>query len=116
MGTIKSLQRKEGDPYLALLAYQSTLLAIGYSTAELLMSSRLRSNASMTRQQRKPKIPDSNAVRERDEQLKHNQKKHCDYHHGGREMDRTISTGELVWLPDSKVEAHVGEIAPRSYI
>ena len=64
--TIKSLLRKEGDPYLALLAYRSTPLAIGYSPAKPLMSRRLHSNVPMTRQQRKPEIPDSNAVRERD--------------------------------------------------
>ena len=115
VGTIKRLLRKEGDPYLALLAYRSTPLAIGYSPAELLMSRRLRSNVPMTRQQRKPGIPDSNEVRERDEQMKHNQKKNFDNHHGAREME-PLSTGQLVWLPDSRVEARVeGEVAPRSY-
>ena len=42
VGTIKSLLRKEGDPYLGLLVYRSTLLAVGFSPAELLMSRRLR--------------------------------------------------------------------------
>ena len=38
VGTIKSLLKKCKDPYLALLTYHSTLLAIGYSPAELLMN------------------------------------------------------------------------------
>jgi len=115
VGTIKTLLKKEGDPYLALLAYRSTPLAVGYSPAELLMSRRLRSSVPMTRQQRKPEIPDSKVVRERDKQLKSNQKKNFDSHHGAREME-PLSTGQLVWLPDSRVEAHVEEqVAPRSY-
>ena len=65
VGTIKSLLRKEENPYLALLAYRSTPLAIGYSLAKLLMSRRLHPNVPMTRQQRKSEISDSNAVRER---------------------------------------------------
>ena len=56
VGTIKSLLKKGGDPYLVLLAYQSTPLAIGYSPAELLMSRRLCSNVPMTRQQRQPEF------------------------------------------------------------
>ena len=40
--TIKNLLKKEGDPYLALLAYQSTPLEIGYRPSELLMSRKLR--------------------------------------------------------------------------
>ena len=38
VGTIKNLLKKEGDPYLALLAYRSTPLEIGYSPSQLLMN------------------------------------------------------------------------------
>ena len=74
VGTIKSLLKKEGDPYLALLAYRSTPLAVGFSPTELLMSRKLRSTTPTTRELRKPEVPDVNIVRERDKQLKNKQK------------------------------------------
>ena len=58
-----------------------------------------------------PEIPDSKAVRERDEQLKSNQKRNFDNHHGVRDLD-PLSTGQLVWVPDTRVEE---QVAPRSY-
>ena len=48
VGTFKSLLRKEGDPYLALLVYRSTPLAVGFSPAELLMSRRLCTTIPIT--------------------------------------------------------------------
>jgi len=65
VATIKSLLRKEGDPYLALLAYRSTPLEIGYSPSQLLMSRTLRSSVPVTREQRRPKVADPQLVRER---------------------------------------------------
>jgi len=38
IGTIKNLLKKEGDPNLALLAYQSTAFETGYSPSQLLMN------------------------------------------------------------------------------
>lgn len=70
VGTVKSLLKKEGDPYLALLAYRSTLLAVGFSPAELLMSRKLCSTIPTTRELRKPEVPNVDIVRERDKQLK----------------------------------------------
>ena len=79
------------------------------------MDRRLCSNIPMTRQQRQPEIPDSKAVRERDKQLKSNQKRNFDNHHGARNLD-PLSTGQLVWVPDARVEARIEEqVAPRSY-
>ena len=66
VGIIKSLLKKEGDPYLALLAYRSTLLAVGFSPAELLMSRKLHSTIPTPRESRKPQVPDEEVVRERD--------------------------------------------------
>ena len=58
VGTVKNLLKKCDDPYLALMVYRSTRLAIGYSLAKLLMSRTLRSNIPTTRGQRVPKVPD----------------------------------------------------------
>ena len=40
--TVKSLLKKQGDPYLALLAHRATPLQCGYSPSELLMARKLR--------------------------------------------------------------------------
>ena len=115
VGTIKNLLKKEGDPYLALLAYRSTPLEIGYSPSQLLMNRALRTTVPTTREQRKPEVPSLNVVKERDALLKTRQKNNFDKHHGTRELP-PLNTGQLVWLPESNVTANVGEqVAPRSY-
>ena len=108
VGTIKNLLKKEGDPYLALLAYHSTPLEIGYSPSQLLMNRALRTTVPTTREQRKPEVPSLNVVKERDALLKTRQKNNFDKHHGTRELP-PLNTGQLVWLPESNVTANVGE-------
>ena len=55
------------------------------------------------------------SLRERDEQLKPQQKCNYDKHHGVREPP-TLTPGERVWVPDRNAEASVqGEVAQRSY-
>ena len=49
--TMKQLLDKSQDPYIALLSYQSTPIKLGYSPAELLMGSNLRSTVPMTNDQ-----------------------------------------------------------------
>ena len=91
--TIKNLLKKEGDPYLALLAYQLTPLEIGYSPSELLMSRKLRTAVPMVVDQRKPKTPDFLEVAVRDKRLKQRQKVNYNAHHGTRELP-VLSPGE----------------------
>ena len=78
---IKSLLKKTGDYYLALLAYRSTPLEIGYSPSELLMGRRLRSTVPAAQKQFVPKIPDPSKVIARDLALKERQKENHDTHH-----------------------------------
>ena len=86
VSAIKSLLKKCNDPYLALLAYRSTPLAIGYSPVELLMSRILRSTVPTTREQRQPRIPDREEVERQDLNLKNRQKENHDTHHGTRRL------------------------------
>jgi hypothetical protein len=114
VGTVKNLLKKCDNPFLALMVYCSTPLAIGYSPAEL-MGRTLRSNIPTTRGQRVPKVPDPETVRANDRQLKARQKKDHDSHHGVRSLS-PLAPGDSVWVRDRRAEATVDqEVSPRSY-
>ena len=114
--TIKNLLKKSGDPYLALMAYRSTPLEVGYSPSELLMSRKLRTTLPMTAEQRMPKTPDFSVVTTRDKKVKERQKKNFDAHRGARELP-ILSPGECVWVPDRQASGRVvEETSPRSYV
>ena len=66
---------KKEDPYLAILAYQSTPTEMGYSPAELLMSRTLCSKVS---ELRKPATVDTSLVAEKNAKLKARQKRNFD--------------------------------------
>ncbi len=106
VGTIKRLISKSKDPYLALLAYQSTPLEMGYSPAELLMNRILRSTVPTTRTQRPPRVPNQQFVRAQDRKIKDRQKRNFDSHHGVRELP-SLEPGDLVWLPDRQSEGEI---------
>lgn len=83
---MKNLLKKSRDPYLALLAYRSTPLEVGFSPAELLMSRRLRTTVPDTQKQRQPSIPDSSVVVARDDRAKKRQKDNFDAHRRARNL------------------------------
>ena len=115
VGTIKSLLKKEKDPYLAILSYRSTPLQNGYCPSKLLMSRKLRTIVPISCEQRKPQVPDTETLKAREEKLKADQKRNFDRHRGVRELPQ-LNPGDLTWLPDFQTEAVVEEeIAPRSY-
>lgn len=112
VSTIKELLKKSKDPYLALLAYRTTPLEVGYSPSELLMSRTLRSAVPTTRAQRAPRVPDDDAVRAK---IKTRQKENFNSHHGARELP-PLEPGDTVWLPDRRAEATVREeVGPQSF-
>lgn len=113
--TVKSLMKKDGDPYLALLSYRSTPLKCGFSPSELLMSRKLRTNIPMTRDSLKPAVPDSALLREREEQYRTRVQSNYNQHHGVRELT-PLNPGQTVWIPDRGEEAQVmQEAGTRSY-
>ena len=115
VGTIKRLLNKEKEPYLAILSYRSTPLQNGFTPSELLMSRKLRTTVPIPREQRKPKVPDLESLRAREEEIKRSQKRNFDIRHGVRDLPE-LEEGELVWIPDRQSEAVVQEeVAPRSY-
>ena len=68
--TVKGLLRKASDPYLAMLAYRATPLAVGYTPSELMMRRKLRTTVPITRELRRPMVPVHSAVIGRDRREK----------------------------------------------
>ena len=113
---VKNLLKKAQDPYLALLAYRSTPLEVGYSPSQLLMSRCLRTTVPIIERQRKPHIPDFNAVAARDGRAKKRQKDNFDARRGARNLP-TLDPGDSVWVTDRQVHGEVvEETSPRSYV
>ena len=74
--TVKNLLKKPCDPYLALLGYRSTLLAVGYTPSELLMCRKLRTTVPITRDLRKRKVPDHSVAGQERETKTNSQLQH----------------------------------------
>ena len=113
--TVKGLLKRSKDPYLALLAYRSTPLKLGYSPAELLMGRALRATVPIQLQQLQPKLPNSKELRKRDKELKNKQKENYDIRHKASEQG-ILEPGDEVWISDQGVSGEVeNEQGPRSY-
>lgn len=66
MRTIKNLLKKSSDPYLALMAYQTSPLANGYSPAELLMGRKIRTLVPVIPSQLSPKCADLEILKKKE--------------------------------------------------
>jgi len=114
--TVKSLLRKSGDPYLAILAYRATPLQCGYSPAQLLMSRNLRTTLPEVRERWRPKVVDYHQMEDLDDRLKERQKKNHDARHRAKELPQ-LEPGDYVWITDRQTTGKVvEEAAPRSHI
>lgn len=115
MKTVENLLKKDTDPYLALLAYRSTPLSLGYASSELLMCRKLRTNVPISCELRKPHIPDISAVAERDRREEQRQTENFNSRHRATELP-PLEPGDTVYLQDRETEGTVvEESAPRSY-
>ena len=113
--TIKRLINNAEDPYLALLAYRSTLQN-GYSPSELVMNRKLRTTVPMAPTQMQPSLPDYNQLQKKEEENRQSQKTNYDHHHKARPL-KLLVPGQRVWITDMRIEGTVKQqTAPRSYL
>ena len=84
--TVKNLLKKAVDPYLALMAYRSTPLSLGYTPSELLMCRKLRTTVPISRELRKPHVPNYSAITERDRREKRRQTQNFNSRHRATEL------------------------------
>ena len=102
--TIKSMLHREANPYLALLAYRTTPTAVGYTPSELLMSRKLRTTVPITRDLRKPKVPDFSAVAERDKEKKQKQAENFNSRHGTKHCQHCFPEIQCTWQTEREWE------------
>ncbi|KAL6459873.1 hypothetical protein MHYP_G00316320 [Metynnis hypsauchen] len=115
--TVKSLLKKNTDPYKALLAYRVTPLHQGPSLAELLMGRRLRSPLPVSPGQLKPKWPDQKKFADKDQELKQAQMLAYNKRHRAG-VRPELKAGQRVWITNTHEPATVLREAdtPRSYV
>ena len=84
--TIKSIMKKEDDPYLGLLAYRSSPIGNGVSPGELLMGRKLRSTVPTHPNVSQPKLPNAVHIRQKGVELKASSTFNFDRKHRSKEL------------------------------
>ena len=82
--TVKQMLEKNDDPYLAMMVYRSTPLENGYSPSELLMGLKIRTTLPIVGDQLKPRMPNVNKLRKKEERIRDRMKRNFDKHHNAR--------------------------------
>ncbi|KAI3356713.1 hypothetical protein L3Q82_003311 [Scortum barcoo] len=115
--TIKSLLKKSGDPYFALMAYCAAPLANGYSPAELLMGRKIRTTVPVIPFQLNPACADMENLKRMERRYRLKQQKNYNQRHRAHDMP-PLQPGDHVWVKDMLQRGTVVSAAetPRSYV
>ena len=84
-----------------MLAYGTNIVTVFVTSAELLMSRKLRINIPATQEQLYPKPVDCKELRAKDGAIKDRQKRNYDQRHGVHPLP-PLQKGDEVWIPDRK--------------
>jgi len=103
---LKKCSEKAEDPYLALMAYQATALACGYSPAKLLIGHSITTTVPMSPELLKPAVPDLAMLRKHEQRANDEQKANFDNRQGARSLT-PLNHEERVWLPNEQMSATV---------
>jgi hypothetical protein len=107
---------KSEDPFLALLAYRTTLLGNGYSPSELLMGRRLQSTLPIVSDELKPRQANNELLRHKQRDNKQRQKLNYDRRHRATNLEK-LEPNDNVYVKDHKIWGKVKQdsYTPRSY-
>ncbi|KAJ3649934.1 hypothetical protein Zmor_021650 [Zophobas morio] len=113
---LKTILKKNEDPFLGMLAYRNTPLSCGASPAQLLFGRQLRDRVPAISRRLVPKLPNHQAIRREMEAEKQRQKHHYDRRHRTKD-NAELKAGDRVWLIHRKEEGMVQtpDETPRSY-
>ena len=84
---------------MALLVHCSTPLENGYSPARLLMGRKLRMTVPVIPKALKPKLPNHNALRAKEGEIRKRQQNNFNLHYKAKALEPLLP-GETVWIPD----------------
>ena len=115
--TIKGLLQKSGDPYRALMAYRATPISNGSSPAELLMGRKIRTTLPVHPSTLKPRWPDMEVIRQKEELNRSKQEESFNIRHGARDLPILHPNTSVVLRGDNKTPATIVQRTkdPRSY-
>ena len=99
--TIKNALKKEKDPAKALISYRATPLENGYSPAEMLFGSKIRTTVPVFPDQLKPSWPSLQELREHEQESKIAQKKRYNVGRRCTELPAPKPGGHM-WVVDQK--------------
>ncbi|XP_064470089.1 uncharacterized protein K02A2.6-like [Ornithodoros turicata] len=107
---------KSSDPYRALLAYQATLLANGFSPAELLFNRRLRAHVPIAAELLLPSVPNADQLSAFEGERRKRQEINFNRRHSVRAREE-FQPQQKVWVTDFKRHGTILSVAdtPRSY-
>ncbi|KAL8608117.1 hypothetical protein ACOMHN_016572 [Nucella lapillus] len=115
--TIKTLLKKNKDPYIGLLMYRASPLQNGLSPAELLMGRKLRTRFPVQPITLNPHTPDHETIMKKETRYKEQQQANFNQRHAARDLP-SLQQGDRVWLRDLQRPGQVvgQHNSPRSYI
>ncbi|UYV69222.1 K02A2.6-like [Cordylochernes scorpioides] len=91
----KLILKKNQDPSLGLLEYRSTPLENGYSPAELLMGSKLRTTLPIAPENLNPRLVDSQTLKRKEGRRRKDMKSRYDRRCGATDMEELSEVGTL---------------------
>jgi hypothetical protein len=109
--TVKNIMKKEGDPYMGLMAYRSSPLENGLSPAELLMGRRLRTTVPSLPLVLMPEQPDLDKVKLKESVSRAQSKENFDARYRVVRPP-SFTPGDRVYVRDLKREAEVVNSSP----
>ena len=118
--TIKDILKRNkiqnGDMYMAMLAYRSTPLENGLSSAELLMGRKLRTTVPVIPQQLNPKLPNKSQLCLKENQQREKQRENFNKRHRAV-ISKPLVRGDSVWIPEMEKRGTViKQKRTRSYL
>ncbi|XP_064212700.1 uncharacterized protein K02A2.6-like [Tribolium castaneum] len=115
---LKTILRKNEDPYLALLTYRNTPTKCGLSPAQLLFGRNLRDRLPRLPSGLKPATIDHDTVRQTLINNQAEQKSNYDKRHRVTKEEKNLKEGDRVWIINMQKEGEVQRRCeePRSYL
>ena len=114
--TVKQMLKKSDDPYLAMMAYRSSVVHNGFSPSQMLMNRKLRTTIPTHADNLQPKVSDGVTVLRKETIYKQKSKDTFDRTHKTKSLPE-LCAGDKVWVRDRQLSGTIAASLPRrSYV